>query len=198
MFTGIVEAQGIVDKITKERSNIHFDIRSPISNELKIDQSIAHDGVCLTVVDLKSNLHRVTAIEETLVKSNLGQWIEGSSINLERCMKVGARLDGHFVQGHVDHTGICEKIENRDGSWNIAVSFDPKFQHLIVDKGSICINGVSLTVVEANPEYFSISIIPYTWEHTNFSKLKVGSIVNLEFDILGKYISKIMDARLSS
>ena len=190
MFTGIIEATGIVKKLEKEGSNVHLHIQSPISNELKVDQSLAHDGVCLTVVSISEDTHVVTAIEETMLRSNLGALKEGSLINLERAMAANGRLDGHIVQGHVDTTGTCTKVEERDGSWYYHFRYELNPEHLLVDKGSICINGVSLTVVSPTDDEFSVAIIPYTYENTNFQTIKAGDPVNLEFDILGKYIAR--------
>ncbi|MCB0570308.1 MAG: riboflavin synthase [Phaeodactylibacter sp.] len=190
MFTGIIETTGTVTGIRKEGSNVHFTISSPISGAMKVDQSVAHDGVCLTVVALSEGAHTVTAIEETLVRSKLGQWKEGSPVNLERAMQANSRLDGHMVQGHVDATATCLSIDEREGSWYFRFRYRPTEEHLLVDKGSISVNGVSLTVVEPRDDTFSVAIIPYTWEHTNFSALKPGDAVNLEFDIIGKYIAR--------
>jgi riboflavin synthase len=190
MFTGIIEASGEVREIKQEGTNIHFTIASPISGALKIDQSVAHNGTCLTVVELGKGTHTVTAIEETLKRTNLGDWSVGSLVNLERAMKADARLDGHMVQGHVDATAVCTEVETRDGSWYYRFKFQPTEEHLLVDKGSICINGVSLTVVEPVEDRFSVAIIPYTYEHTNFKDLEAGDRVNLEFDIIGKYIAR--------
>lgn len=190
MFTGIIESLGTVKSIRSEGSNVHFTIESSISNALKIDQSVAHNGVCLTVVGLAENTHTVTAVEETLKRSNLGDWKVGSQVNLERAMLANARLDGHMVQGHVDATGVCTEIEELDGSWYFRFHYQPTEEHLLVDKGSICINGVSLTVVEPQENRFSVAIIPYTYEHTTFKTLQTGDRINLEFDIIGKYIAK--------
>lgn len=190
MFTGIIEAIGVVRKIEKEGSNVHLHIQSPISDQLKVDQSLAHDGVCLTVVAVSTNIHVVTAIEETMKRSNLGALKVGSLINLERAMSVNGRLDGHIVQGHVDSTGTCTQVEEREGSWYYHFSYPLRPEYLLVDKGSICINGVSLTVVSPKENQFSVAIIPYTYEHTNFKTIKPGDAVNLEFDILGKYIAR--------
>ena len=190
MFTGIIESLGKLTDIEKDGTNVHFTIASNISEELKIDQSVSHDGVCLTVVALSPGKHRVTAIEETLIRSKLGDWKIGSTINLERAMVSGARLDGHMVQGHVDTTGTCTKVEELDGSWYYHFQYELKPEYLLVDKGSICINGVSLTVVSPVEGTFSVAIIPYTHEHTNFGSLKEGDHVNLEFDIIGKYIAR--------
>ena len=190
MFTGIVEATGTVQKIRKEGTNVHFTISSPISPELKIDQSIAHDGVCLTVVALSEDTYTVTAVEETLRRSKLGDWKTGSLINLERSMRSDGRLDGHIVQGHVDTTGVCLAVKEADGSWYYHFQYQPTEEHLLVDKGSVCVNGVSLTVVEPKDDRFSVAIIPYTYENTNFRHIRPGDRVNLEFDIIGKYIAR--------
>jgi riboflavin synthase len=190
MFTGIIESKGTIVKATPEGSNVHFTIASDISEALKVDQSVAHNGVCLTVVELSEGAHTVTAVEETLKRSSLGHWGAGSAVNLERAMKVDARLDGHLVQGHVDATGTCVEIDKRDGSWYFRFRYEPGEERLLVDKGSVCINGVSLTVVEPKGNEFSVAIIPYTYEHTNFKEMQVGQEVNLEFDIIGKYIAR--------
>lgn len=196
MFTGIIEQLGRVERIEKEGTNVHFDIRAELTPELKIDQSVAHNGACLTVVDFpEEGVFRVTAIDETLAKTNLGRWEVGHLVNLERCMIANGRLDGHIVQGHVDTTGRVEAIESVDGSWNVTISHPVADTFMTVPKGSICINGTSLTVVNSQPDSFSVSLIPYTWEHTNFHTLKVGDAVNLEFDILGKYIAAMMARR---
>ncbi|MFN0049441.1 MAG: riboflavin synthase [Cytophagales bacterium] len=191
MFTGIIENIGLVKEVISEGSNKSFWITSVISNELKIDQSIAHNGVCLTVVDLKEGEHLVTAIDETLQRTNLERWEIGKFVNLERCMKLGDRLDGHMVQGHVDQKGRVEKIEDAGGSWIYEIGFDSKSENITVEKGSICVNGTSLTVVKSEKGLFSVAIIPYTYENTVFKYLKMGDEVNLEFDIVGKYISKM-------
>lgn len=198
MFSGIVEATGTVAKILKEGTNIHFTITSDISKEAYIDQSIAHNGVCLTVVEHDATTYVVTAIQETLDKTNLGNWQIGDIINLERSLTANARIDGHFVQGHVDTIATCKDILEVDGSWYFHFNIASEFGKYIVDKGSICINGVSLTVVTASDDSFSVAIIPYTYAHTNFSQLKIGSIVNIEFDILGKYIIKYLEKVKSS
>jgi riboflavin synthase len=194
MFTGIIECLGKIVDIKKENSNIHYYIESEISKDLKIDQSVSHSGVCLTVINLFDKTHVVTAIDETLQKTNLIDWKVSDYINLERCMIMNSRLDGHIVQGHVDLVGKCKKVEDKNGSWVFSFEFpnEEKFSNLIVDKGSICINGVSLTVVDCFDNKFSVAIIPYTYEHTNFKKIKVDTLVNLEFDIIGKYVQKIM------
>lgn len=190
MFTGIIETLGKVDHIRQEGSNVHFTIASLVSQELKVDQSIAHNGVCLTVVGLGAGTHTVTAIEETLQRSSLGQWQPGSLVNLERAMAANSRLDGHIVQGHVDAVGTCLAIDERDGSWYYRFGYQPDETQLLVDKGSICVNGVSLTVVKPTLDSFSVAIIPYTYENTNFQSLRPGDTVNLEFDIIGKYIAQ--------
>jgi riboflavin synthase len=192
MFTGIIETTGIVAGLQKEGTNVHFTIESPISASLKVDQSLAHDGVCLTVVKVEGNRHTVTAIEETMIRSNLGQWKPGALVNLERAMATNGRLDGHMVQGHVDTTARCTGVEIREGSWYYEFEYSPTPEHLLVDKGSICINGVSLTVVSPVDKRFRVAIIPYTYEHTNFRQIMEGDLVNLEFDIIGKYIARYM------
>jgi len=190
MFTGIVETQGIIKKITGKGTNKTFWIKSPISSKLKVDQSISHDGVCLTIEKIKGNRHQVTAIAETLSKTNLGDWHEGSLINLERCLKVNDRLDGHFVQGHVDAVAICTDKKEKDGSWEFSFQFPLKFGELIIEKGSIAINGISLTAFNVTSNTFDVAIIPYTYEHTNINSVNIGQKVNIEFDILGKYINR--------
>lgn len=190
MFTGIVENIGIVEKIEKENENVHFTLSCPFTNELKIDQSVAHNGCCLTVVSIEGDQYTVTAIQETMIKTNLGDWREGTKVNLERCMTMGGRLDGHIVQGHVDTTAKCIGIEDQDGSWKYTFEYDG--DDVTVEKGSVTVNGTSLTVVDSEDARFSVCIIPYTHEHTNFHTLKLGDRVNLEFDILGKYVSKLL------
>jgi riboflavin synthase len=190
MFTGIIEASGVVERLDRDRSNVHFTIASSISPELKVDQSVSHNGACLTVVALGDGTHTVTAVEETLRRTNLGGWQAGTRINLERSLPLGGRLDGHMVQGHVDGLGECLEVLETGGSWRFTFRYDPFPEHLLVDKGSICVNGVSLTVVEPQDDRFSVAIIPYTWEHTNFRDLRAGDTVNLEFDIIGKYIAR--------
>jgi len=190
MFTGIIEQLGEVKAIHKDGENIHFTLRSPFTAELKIDQSVAHNGCCLTVVALDGDNYVVTAIQETLEKTNLSEWIVGSKINLERCMQMNGRLDGHIVQGHVDTTGTCINVEDQHGSWKFTFRYDAN--HPTVEKGSITVNGTSLTVVDSKDKEFSVCIIPYTFEHTNFQQLKVGDKVNLEFDIIGKYVAKLL------
>lgn len=188
MFTGIIETMGELVNATHEGTNIHFDIKSTISNALKIDQSVAHNGVCLTVVALDGDIHRVTAIKETLDRSELSDWKVGQKVNIERCMPADGRFDGHIVQGHVDETGICEDIIEENGSWRFYFSHSLKGENITVEKGSITINGVSLTVVDSEPGKFSVAIIPYTYENTGFHQLQKGDRVNLEFDIVGKYV----------
>lgn len=192
MFTGIVEAMGTVVGRTENEQNVDFWIESPFSTELKVDQSVAHNGACLTVVEVKGSAHRVTAIRETLLKTNLGDWAVGAKINLERCLRMGDRLDGHWVQGHVDGVGQCVEMKDDGGSWRFRFIHEEKPEMMTVSKGSITVNGVSLTVVESSKTDFSVAIIPYTYEHTNFHSLKVGDGVNLEFDILGKYLQRMM------
>lgn len=192
MFSGIIEELGEVVSLRKDQGNLHITIQSAFTKELKIDQSIAHNGVCLTVVDIQNNNYTVTAIDETLQKTNIGILKIGDRINLERCMRLGDRLDGHIVQGHVDQTAVCKKTENTNGSWMFTFEYDASQNNITVEKGSVCVNGVSLTVVNSKDSSFSVCIIPYTFEHTNFKDIHQDSIVNLEFDILGKYISKLM------
>ncbi len=193
MFTGIIETTGVVVNTTKSQGNQDFLVQSAISNQLKIDQSVAHNGVCLTVVEVGENWHRVTAIAETLQKSNLAQLNTGNRVNLERCLQFNGRLDGHLVQGHVDQTGICVGRIDGEGSWFYTFEYDQeKTGNLTIEKGSICVNGVSLTVVNAQKNRFSVAIIPYTYEHTNFKTIEIGITVNLEFDVLGKYIQKYL------
>ena len=190
MFTGIIESIGKVKNIEKDGKNYHFTFQSDISKNLKIDQSVAHNGVCLTVTSQNNMEHQVTAIYETIQKTNLSSLEIGSLVNLERCLKIGDRLDGHMVQGHVDDTVLCTKINEEDGSWRIGFEGENLNEKLVVDKGSICINGISLTVAKINKIYVEVAIIPYTYENTNFKNLKINDIVNIEYDILGKYIIK--------
>ena len=193
MFTGIIEELGTVKKVEKDKGNIHLTIDTSFTPELKIDQSIAHNGVCLTVISIKNNEYSVIAIKETLEKTNLGNLIPGDKINLERCMKIGDRLDGHIVQGHVDTTAICNKIETIEGSWIFSFEYAKKsISEMTVEKGSITVNGTSLTVVDSKDDEFSVCIIPYTFENTSFKLLKEGDQVNIEFDIIGKYIARMM------
>lgn len=209
MFTGIVESMGHLIDIQPDGTNLTFTFESDIAHELKIDQSLSHNGVCLTVVELLNAeylpvkgtngdaavRYKVTAIDETLKKTNLGKLAIGDKVNLERCMPAHGRFDGHIVQGHVDQTGVCTALEDQNGSWLISFQYDASTNNITVEKGSICVNGVSLTVVNSTDNGFSVAIIPYTWQHTNFHQLAVGSTVNLEFDILGKYMQRIMQKR---
>ncbi|MCL6260276.1 riboflavin synthase [Aquiflexum sp. TKW24L] len=192
MFTGIIETLGTITDTTLEGSNVHFDIISPITSDLKVDQSVAHNGVCLTVVAIDNQTYRVTAIDETLKKTNLKSWVKGRKVNLERCMPANGRFDGHIVQGHVDQVGKVDRIAEQDGSWIFDFSFDPNMGNVTVEKGSITINGTSLTCFNSKNGKFTVAIIPYTYEHTNFHELKVGDEVNLEFDVIGKYIQRII------
>jgi riboflavin synthase len=191
MFTGIIETLGIVKEILKDGDNLHLTITSDITKELKIDQSVAHNGVCLTVVGIDNNDYTVTAIKETIDKTTLGEWQVGNLINLERAMKLGDRLDGHIVQGHVDQTGVCKSITEANGSWYFSFEYDSQLNNITIEKGSITVNGVSLTVVNSQANGFSVAIIPYTFEHTNFKTFKVGSKINLEFDVVGKYVARL-------
>ena len=191
MFTGIIETLGKIEEIKKEADNLQITINTPITPELKIDQSVAHNGVCLTVVAITENQYTVTAIRETIEKTNLSDWKSGDNVNLERAMKLGDRLDGHIVQGHVDQTAVCKNIEPANGSWYFTFEYDAELNNLTIEKGSITVNGVSLTVVNSKKNEFSVAIIPYTYEHTNFKNFEVGSRVNLEFDVIGKYVSKL-------
>lgn len=195
MFTGIIETLGIIKGIKKESDNIDITVLSAITRDLKIDQSVAHNGVCLTVVEINNEEYTVTAIKETIEKTNLGEWKIGDLINLERAMKLGDRLDGHIVQGHVDQVGECTFIEEANGSWYFTFEYENKFDNITIEKGSITINGVSLTVVNSKEKEFSVAIIPYTYQHTNFKNFKVGTKVNLEFDVVGKYVSKLYALR---
>jgi len=193
MFTGIIETLGKVAELRHEQGNLHITVESAISHELKIDQSVAHNGVCLTVVSLADGRHTVTAIEETLNKTNIGALKTGDLINLERCMQMNARLDGHIVQGHVDQTAKCIGFKELDGSWEYTFEYDSSIGNVTVEKGSICVNGISLTVVNSKANSFSVAIIPYTFEHTNLQQVREGSVVNLEFDIIGKYVARLMN-----
>lgn len=191
MFTGIIETLGTIQEIHKEKDNLHVTIDSTITPELQIDQSVAHNGICLTVVVIKDNSYTVTAIKETIQKTNLGNWKTGDLVNLERAMKLGDRLDGHIVQGHVDQTGICIDTKETNGSWQYTFEYDETLNNITIEKGSITVNGVSLTVVNSKKNQFSVAIIPYTHEHTNFNTFKIGTKVNLEFDVIGKYVSRL-------
>lgn len=196
MFTGIIETLGTLVEAKKDQENLHLTVQTPLTSELKIDQSVAHNGVCLTVVSKTDTAYTVTAIQETCLKTNIESWAVGDEINLERAMVLGARLDGHIVQGHVDQTGICTEIKEADGSWYFSFEYDPSLHNITIEKGSITVNGVSLTVVNSNANSFSVAIIPYTYEHTNFQTFKVGTQVNLEFDVIGKYVSRLHGLRL--
>ncbi len=195
MFTGIIEKIGIVTDIISSENNISFWIKSPISDELSIDQSVAHNGVCLTVEEIIEGKHRVTAIQETLNKTNLKQWKKNSFINLERCLAMNGRLDGHLVQGHVDSVATCLEIVEKQGSWEYTFEFDPQFASLIIEKGSITVNGISLTLFDVTNQSFRVAIIPYTYEHTNMKHLILGDEVNVEFDLIGKYINRMMELK---
>lgn len=195
MFTGIVENTGKILSLEKKGTNVSFWIESTLSNELKIDQSLSHDGVCLTVEAIDGNKHRVTAIEETLRKTNLASWSAGTEVNLERCMIMNGRLDGHIVQGHVDATATCIEHQVLEGSWEYRFSFPDGFGHLVIEKGSIAVNGTSLTCFNVDKNHFSIAVIPYTYEHTSIHQVKTGSVVNIEFDILGKYVQRWMQLK---
>ena len=192
MFTGIIETLGKVAGLRHEQGNLHITVASSLSSELKIDQSVSHNGVCLTVVAIADGSHTVTAIEETLNKSNIGELNIGDLVNLERCMQLNARLDGHIVQGHVDQTAVCADFRELDGSWEYTFEYDAAQGNVTVEKGSVSVNGISLTVVNSKANSFSVAIIPYTFEHTNLQQVKQGSIVNLEFDIIGKYVARLM------
>jgi riboflavin synthase len=195
MFTGIIETLGIIKDLKKENDNLHITVSSTITNELKIDQSVAHNGVCLTVVAIEHDTFTVTAIAETILKTNLGDWNVGDLINIERAMKLGDRLDGHIVQGHVDQIGICKAIEEANGSWYFTFGYDKSFSNLTIEKGSITVDGVSLTVVNSKENEFSVAIIPYTYENTNFKNFMIGSKINLEFDVVGKYVARLYSLR---
>lgn len=192
MFTGIIEALGTVTELTYAGTNVTFSIESPISQELKIDQSVSHNGVCLTVIAVGDGYHQVTAIDETLKKSNLGRLQAGSTVNLERCMQANGRFDGHIVQGHVDQTAVCTRVQDENGSWLFDFEYDASLGNVTVEKGSICVNGISLTVFNSGVHTFRVAIIPYTYEHTTFHALAEGDTVNLEFDIVGKYVKRLL------
>jgi riboflavin synthase len=191
MFTGIIECIATVKDIVADGTNLHFVLESPVTKELKVDQSVAHNGVCLTVVALNGNEHKVTAVAETLAKTNLGKWQKGDEINIERSLRAGDRLDGHFVQGHVDGRAECVEQRALEGSWLFRFRFPVEFTQLVIEKGSICINGVSLTIFNVGRDEFTVTIIPYTYEHTNFHNIVEGSVVNVEFDVLGKYLLRM-------
>lgn len=196
MFTGIIESLGIIKNIAKDQGNLHLSISSSITSELKIDQSVAHNGICLTVVKIDGDTYTVTAIDETIQKTNIAQWKVGQKVNLERAMKLGDRLDGHLVQGHVDQTGICQNVEEKNGSWFFTFSYETGKGNITIEKGSITVNGVSLTVVNSSNGVFSVAIIPYTYEHTNFHQIKPEDTINLEFDVIGKYLYKLSEGYL--
>jgi len=191
MFTGIIETIGRITKIEKQANNLHFTIASEITDQLKIDQSVAHNGICLTVVAIDGSQYTVTAVKETIDKTNIGNWKIADLINLERALKIGDRLDGHFVQGHIDQTAICTDIKTADGSTYFTFQYDKSFENITIEKGSITVNGVSLTLVNSQENSFSVAVIPYTLEHTTFKNFRIGTIVNLEFDVLGKYVAKL-------
>ena len=193
MFTGTIEDIGVVSNLKTELDNLHISIKSKITHELKIDQSVAHNGVCLTVVDINNDEYTVTAIKETLDKTSIGKLQMGDKVNLERAMKLGDRLDGHIVQGHVDQTAICTHLKEEKGSWVFTFKYDSTLSNITIEKGSITINGTSLTVVNSKTDTFSVAIIPYTYKHTNFNTFRPGTIVNLEFDVLGKYVAKLVE-----
>jgi riboflavin synthase len=192
MFTGIIESLGVIEKIVEEQGNLHVTVRSSISHELKIDQSLSHNGICLTVVALGDDTHTVTAIQETIRKTSISEWKQGMHVNLERAMPAHGRFDGHIVQGHVDQTAICTKRIDENGSWLFTFQYDASLGNVTVEKGSICVNGISLTVVDSKDNAFSVAIIPYTFEHTSLKECIVGTKVNIEFDILGKYAAKLL------
>lgn len=196
MFTGIIEDLGIITNLEQDLENLHITLKSTITNELKIDQSVSHNGVCLTVVSINDPFYKVTAIKETLSKSNLGNLKINDSVNLERAMKLGERLDGHIVQGHVDQTAICKSVEFQEGSWLFTFIYDDALNNITIEKGSITVNGVSLTVINSQKNEFSVAIIPYTFEHTTFKTLKKNDTVNLEFDVLGKYIKRLYELKI--
>ena len=196
MFTGIIEILGTVTKLENKGGNLHITLNSSFTQELKIDQSVAHNGVCLTVVAIDENTYSVTAIEETLQKTNLNVLNVGCLVNLERAMIMGSRLDGHIVQGHIDQTGICIDIEKKDGSWIFTFEYDSTSNNITIEKGSITIDGISLTVINSGKNTFSVAIIPYTYKNTRFNTYNIGDIVNLEFDVVGKYVVKMMEVRL--
>ena len=192
MFTGIIEERGKIVRIEREQANLHLYVKSSFTNELKIDQSVAHNGVCLTVVAIDGDVYQVTAIAETLAKTHLGSLQVGDAVNLERGMLLNTRLDGHIVQGHIDQTGTCSAIQEEAGSTRFTFQYDPSTGNVVIEKGSITVNGVSLTVIDATRDSFSVAVIPYTLAHTNLQHLQIGSIVNLEFDVIGKYVARLM------
>jgi len=191
MFTGIIERTGKIKEIIHAGTNTSFWVESPLATDLKIDQSLSHNGVCLTVEEVKNGMHRVTAIAETLLKTSLGTWIEGTVVNLERCMQLNGRLDGHIVQGHVDCTAVCDEVTEKDGSWEYSFSFPGEFACFIIEKGSVTVNGISLTCFNVTNNRFTVAIIPYTFEHTNMNSISKNDIVNIEWDVVGKYVQRI-------
>lgn len=193
MFTGIIEKTGVIEEVLSNGTNRTFLVSSPLYNELKVDQSLSHDGVCLTIETLKDGFHQVTAIAETLHKTNLGTWQKGSIVNLERCMQLNGRLDGHFVQGHVDTTAKCLDVVNQNGSWEYRFEFDKSFSSLIIEKGSVTVNGISLTCFNVTRDQFTVAIVPYTYQHTNISRIKTGDTVNIEWDMVGKYVNRLIN-----
>ena len=195
MFTGIIETLGIIKDLKKDNNNLNITVFSSITHELKIDQSVAHNGVCLTVIAINNGEYTVTAIKETIEKTNLADWKVDDLLNLERAMKLGDRLDGHIVQGHVDQTGICKSIEEANGSWYFTFEYGSNLNNITIEKGSITVNGVSLTVVNSKEKEFSVAIIPYTFEHTNFKNIQIGTTINLEFDVVGKYVARLYSLR---
>ncbi len=195
MFTGIIETTGIIEKITTSGTNKTYWVKSPISAELQVDQSVSHNGVCLTVEAVNADNHQLTAIEETLLKTNLESWKEGDTVNIERSLQMNGRLDGHIVQGHVDTTGTCISVEEKNGSWEYSFEIDKKFAGLIIEKGSIALNGISLTIFNVKYNGFTVAIIPYTYNHTNMQQLKAGDKVNIEFDMIGKYVNRIEELK---
>lgn len=195
MFTGIIENLGVIKSLERDRENLHITLSSDFTNELKIDQSVAHNGVCLTVVSIENDMYTVTAIKETLDKTTLGLFKEGDLVNLERAMKLGDRLDGHIVQGHVDQVGVCKSKYEEDGSWIFTFSYDDTLGNITIEKGSITVNGISLTVVNSKRNEFSVAIIPYTYEHTNLKNIRIGDNINLEFDVIGKYVARLQQLK---
>ena len=195
MFTGIIETLGTIARVRQENDNLHLTVACSFTHELKVDQSVSHNGICLTVVDIQGDHYTVTAIRETVEKTTIGTWSAGDVVNLERGMQLGARLDGHIVQGHVDQTAVCTGIEEANGSWYFTFEYDKNPGNVTIEKGSITVNGVSLTVVDSGANFFSVAIIPYTHEHTNFNTFKFGTKVNLEFDVIGKYVSRLYGLR---
>ena len=198
MFTGIIETTGTVEEVLESGTNKTFNVKSEIAKELKTDQSVAHNGVCLTVEKVENGLYQITAIAETLLKTNLGRWKTGTIVNLERCMTMNGRLDGHIVQGHVDTTATCTNATAKDGSWEYSFLFNEKFASLIIEKGSITLNGISLTIFNVTNTSFMVAIIPYTYEHTNMKQLQTGDTVNIEFDMIGKYVNRMIELKKTS